>query len=89
MDSPETDGYTPGHGEGHSTQTGGYGVPLEIVLPTSTVPFLGGDFACPNQAEAYLRILYGDFKKIEYTFVDASPANVRARIDAAGNPSIR
>ncbi len=67
-----------------ATESGGYGVPREIVLPTSTVPFLGRDVACPNQAEAYLRVLYGDFKKIEYTYVDAGPAKARARIDAGG-----
>ena len=72
-----------------ATESGGYGVPREIVLPTSTVPFLGGDFACPNQTEAYLRALYGDFKKVEYTYVDAVPAQARARIDADGEPSVR
>ncbi len=72
-----------------TTESGGYGIPREIVLPTSTVPFLGRDVACPNQTEAYLRTLYGDFKKIEYTYVDAGPAKVRARIDAGDNLSDR
>lgn len=72
-----------------ATESGGYGVPREIVLPTSTVPFLGRDVACPNQTEAYLRMLYGDFKKIEYTYIDAAPAKARARIDAGGVPSVR
>jgi|TARA_B100001964_G_scaffold237352_1_gene300727 hypothetical protein len=60
-----------------TTESGGYGVPLEVVLPTSTVSFLGGDFACPNQPEAYLRVLYGDFKSVEHTYVDAGPAKAR------------
>jgi hypothetical protein len=68
-----------------ATESGGFGVPREIVLPTSTVPFLGRDVACPNQTEAYLRVLYGDFRKIEYTYVDAGPAKARARIDAGGD----
>ena len=72
-----------------ATESGSYGVPQEIVLPTSTVPFLGGDVACPNQTEAYLRVLYGDFRKIEYTYVDAGPAKARARIDTGGDPSVR
>jgi len=72
-----------------ATESGGYGVPQEIVLPTSTVPFLGGDVTCPNQTEAYLRVLYGDFRKIEYTYVDAGPAKARARIDTGGDPSVR
>ncbi len=69
-------------------ESGGYGLAREIVLPTSTLPFLGGDIACPNHPEAYLRILYGDFEKIEYTYVNAGPAKARARIDAVGDPSL-
>jgi hypothetical protein len=72
-----------------ATESGGYGVPQEIVLPTSTVPFLGGEIASPNQAEAYLCILYGDFRKIEYTYVDAGPAKARAPIYVVGDPSAR
>ncbi len=72
-----------------ATESGGYGVPREIILPTSTIPFLDGDFACPNQLEAYLHMLYGDFRKIEYTYVDAGPAKARARIDTVGDPSVR
>ena len=72
-----------------ATESGGYGVPREIVLPTSTVRFLGGEVACPNQTEAYLRLLYGDFRKIEYTYVDAGPAKARARIDTGGGPLVR
>ena len=71
-----------------ATESGRYGVPREIVLPTSTLPFLGGDFACPNQAQAYLRTLYGDFETVEYTYVDAGPAKARASIDTLGDPSL-
>ena len=72
-----------------ATESGGYGVPLEIVLPTSTVPFLGGEIACPNQSEAYLRMLYGDYSKVDYTYVDSGPANARARIDIIGDPPVQ
>ena len=72
-----------------ATQSGGYGMPREIILPTSTIPFLEGDFAGPNQPEAYLRVLYGDFRKIEYTYVDAGPAKARAHIDTGGDPPVR
>ena len=72
-----------------ATESGGYGVPREIVLPTSTVAFLGGDFACPNQSEAYLRMLYGDYNKVEYTYVDSGPANARARIAIVGAPPVQ
>jgi hypothetical protein len=67
------------------TESGGHGLAREIVLPTSTIHFLGRDIACPNQPEAYLRALYGDFKKIEYIYVDAGPAQARATIDTVGD----
>ncbi len=54
----------------------------------NNIPFLGGYFACPDQSEAYLRMLYGDFKKIEYTYVDAGPARARTRIDNGGDPLV-
>ena len=63
-----------------ATENGGYGIPEDIVLPTSTVSFLGGDIACPNQAQTYLRLLYGDFRKVEYTYVDTGPAQARAHL---------
>ena len=71
------------------TECGGYGVMQKIVLPTSTIQFLGKNLACPNQTKAYLSMLYGDFKKIEYTYVDAGPAKARTRIDTVSDPSVR
>ncbi len=65
------------------TESSGYGVPREIVLPTSTINFLGGNVACPNKPETYLRVLYGDFKEVEYTFVDAAAAETRRQADVA------
>ena len=62
-------------------QSGWHGVPKEIILPTSTVNFLGSDVPCPNQPEAYLQILYGDFQKVELTYVDQEAAKTRANID--------
>jgi len=68
------------------TESGGYGIPQDIVLPTLTIPFLGDDIACPNQSDSYLRLMYGDFRKVELTYVDAGPAQVRTRVGAANNP---
>ncbi len=65
------------------TESSGYGVPREIVLPTSTIDFLGGNVACPNKPETYLRVLYGDFKEVEYTFVNAAAAETRRQADVA------
>ena len=66
------------------TESGWYGVPEEIVLPTSTVQFLGDDTSCPNRPEEYLRILYGDFEEISYTYVDSAAAEIRSQADLAG-----
>ena len=71
------------------TESSGYGVPREIVLPTSTINFLGGNFACPNKPESYLRVLYGDFKEVEYTYVDAAAAQTRRHADVAGKAQMR
>ncbi len=66
-----------------ATESGGFGVPREIVLPTTSLPYLGGNFACPNEPKAYLRLLYGDFENVEYTYVDPTAAAIRAAADAA------
>ena len=68
-----------------TTEGGGFGVPKDIVLPTTTTPFLGKEIACPGQPDAYLEILYGDFRKIEYTYLDPVAAKVRAKIDAGND----
>jgi len=67
------------------TESGWYGVPREIVLPTSTIRFLGDDIACPKHAETYLHTLYGDFEKITYTYVDTEAAKIRGSVDAISN----
>jgi len=66
------------------TESGWYGMPEEIVLPASTVHFLGVDISCPNRPEEYLRVLYGDFEDIDYTYVDAAAAENRSQADLAG-----
>ena len=70
-------------GDMPATENGGYGVPQGIVLPTSTIGFEGGTMACPNKPDTYLRVLYGDFEEIEYTYVDAAAAETRRRADIA------
>jgi hypothetical protein len=68
------------------TESGGYGLPQDIVLPTSTIDFLDGNIACPNNPEAYLRVLYGDYEKVEYTYVDPVAAETRRQADMAKAP---
>lgn len=61
-----------------ATENGAYGVPLELVLPTSKIIFEGGNIACPHDSDAYLRLLYGNFQEIEYTYIN--PAAARNRL---------
>jgi hypothetical protein len=67
-----------------ATESGGYGVPRDLVLPTSTIAFLGHEFACPSRPEAYLGQLYGDFGEIEYSYVDDAAARARQPLDVDG-----
>lgn len=62
-------------------QSGWHGFPTEIILPTSTIYFLGFDIPCFNQPEAFLEILYGSFRTVELTYVDKNAAQIRADID--------
>ena len=71
------------------TESGCYGVPREIVLPTATIDFLGGNIACPNEPKTYLRVLYGDFEEVEYTYVDSAAAETRRQADAAGKAQMQ
>ena len=68
-------------GDMPATENGGYGVPQGIVLPTSTISFVGDNIACPNNPDSYLRVLYGDFEEIEYTYLDPAAAETRRLTD--------
>jgi hypothetical protein len=70
-----------GKGAMPATEHGGFGVPQEFVLPTKSILYLDSEFACPNQPEAYLQMLYGDFRKVEYTYINAEAANSRTAVD--------
>jgi hypothetical protein len=71
-------------GDMPATESGGYGVLREVVLPTSTIRFAGADISCPNKADTYLRVLYGDYEKVEYTYVDPAAAQNRQPVDKPG-----
>ena len=77
----------PPKGHMPATDGGGYGVARDLVLPTSTIDFLGRNFACPSRPEDYLHLLYGDFNQIAYSYVDAGPAEARRDLDAATSRS--
>lgn len=72
----------PPKGNMPAIEGGGFGIARDLVLPTSTISLLGRDCACPAQPEAYLRVLYGDFSQVEYSYVDAGPAAARSHLDS-------
>jgi hypothetical protein len=67
-----------------TTESGWYGVPQKLVLPAAKIAFIGGDFSCPRQSQEYLRVLYGDFRKLEYSYVDPAAAQMRRDVDETG-----
>ena len=62
-------------------ESGWHGVPVDIILPTSTIGFLGSGISCPSQPNTFLQILYGDFQTLELTYVDENAAKTRAEVD--------
>ena len=62
------------------TESGWHGVSADLILPTSTISFLGSDFPCPSQPEAFLEAVYGEFQTVELTYVDEIAAKNRAAI---------
>ena len=63
------------------TDSGWFGLAQEIVLPTSTIRFLGNDIPCPNQPQSYLQALYQDYQTIEYMYVSSEAAETRRSTD--------
>jgi hypothetical protein len=59
------------------TESGWYGVPKDVVLPTTRIEFLGKELPCPNRSDDYLRRLYGDYNKVEFTYIDPAAAETR------------
>ncbi len=62
------------------TESGWYGVPQKLVLPTATITSFGGDFSCPSRPQEYLRVLYGDFRKLEHSYFDSTAAKTGRRV---------
>ncbi len=67
------------------TESGVYGVPRDMVLPVSKINFLGSEMGSPNQPQAYLRVLYGDYDRPDYTYLATASATTRQRVDNKSN----
>jgi phosphorylcholine metabolism protein LicD len=62
-----------------------YGVPVEMIMPTSKIKLLGKMVSCPRDSDAYLRTLYGNYTEVEYTYVDNQAACSRRNVDEASH----
>ena len=71
------------------TESGGYGVPRDMVLPVSKINFLGKEMGCPSQPDAYLRVLYGDYDKPDYTYLATASATTRQQVDNKSSLPVR
>jgi len=72
-------------GEMSQTENGRYGVPVEMILPTSEIELLGKMVSCPRDSDAYLRTVYGNYTEVDYTYVDNEVAHSRKSVDEAGD----
>ncbi|MDP6058544.1 MAG: LicD family protein [Pirellulaceae bacterium] len=61
-----------------ATESGKYGVPVSLGLPTSQMSVFDRSVDCPQDPDVYLRLLYGDYTKIAYTYIDPQAAEKRA-----------
>ncbi len=60
-----------------ATGDGGYAVCADMVLPLSQRLFLGTQLPVPHKPEAYLQSIYGDFSKVEFTYMDQAAVHNR------------
>ncbi len=67
------------------TESGRYGVPVEMIMPTGEIELLGKMVSCPRDSDAYLRTVYGNYTEVEYTYVDNQVARSRRNVDEAGD----
>jgi len=66
------------------TENRRYGVPVEMLLPTETIELQGKMVSCPKDPDTYLRVIYGNYTNVEYTYVDNHAALSRKNIDEVG-----
>ena len=58
-------------------KNGKYGVPRDLILPTTNILLFDKTMPCPQNFDAYLRLLYGEYSKIEYTYIKPEAAEKR------------
>ena len=56
---------------------GRYGFPSSYTFPLTTISFLGEKISCPRKPDEYLRTMYGDYTKVDYTWIRKEAATSR------------
>jgi len=69
------------------TENGKFGIPYDLVMPTSILSAFRGTVFAPKNPGAYLQLLYGDYTKIEYTYIEPTAAARRSRNQITKNTS--
>ncbi len=83
MERPTYKGIMP------KTESGRYGVPVNMILPTGKIEFLGKTVSCPRNSDGYLRTVYGDYTRVDYTYIDNKAADSRKKVDEADEKNQR
>jgi hypothetical protein len=65
------------------TESGRFGVPVGMMLPTSEIELMGKMVSCPRDSDAYLQTVYGNYMEVDYTYVDNEVAHSRKSVDEA------
>ncbi len=66
-------------------ESGRYGVPEGMIMPTSKIELMGKMVSCPRDSDAYLQTVYGNYMEVDYTYVDNEVADSRKNVDEAGD----
>ena len=75
------DRYTP-KGVLQRNRNGRFEIPHDQALPPATIPFLGKRVPCPCKPAEFLRTMYGDYTRVDYTWLSEEAADGRRKADA-------
>ncbi len=63
-------------------RNGRFEIPYDQTLPLATIPFLGKMAPCPCKPAEFLQTMYGDYTRVDYTWLSEEAADGRRKADA-------
>ena len=63
-------------------RNGRFEIPYDQALPLATIPFLGKMVPCPCKPAEFLRTMYGDYTRVDYTWLSEEAVDGRRKADA-------